>query len=244
MKLSERVRQLLRERDWSQTRLAQASGLDPSVLSRLLAGERPWRKEHIACVATSLSLSPEALTEGTDSAGVSGSDFDAEFVVTLLQAHGALVGENARLAAELAAAQSKIKRIADEHERLTHQTVDLQLLFEREKRSRSMADSEKRAVEVREAELARQVSALKTERARLMVDLDASKRQVTLVQANHSKAVEIANRNYVVAKDLEQKLSTAKGVATVASLFGLAMVAGNALSDETPAYRASRRRRA
>ena len=44
-----------------------------------------------------------------------------------------------------------------------------------------------------------------------MVDLDATRRQVALVQAAHAKAAETANRNYAVAKDLEQKLSTAKG---------------------------------
>jgi hypothetical protein len=73
--------------------------------------------------------------------------------------------------------------------------------------------------------------------------LDATRRQVALVQAAHAKAAETANRNYAVAKDLEQKLSTAKGVATVTGLFGLAMVVGNALSDDTPAPRGGNRRR-
>jgi len=39
MTLSEHVRQMLEDRDWSQAQLAQACGLDPSVLSQLLAGE-------------------------------------------------------------------------------------------------------------------------------------------------------------------------------------------------------------
>jgi len=58
MTLSERVRPLLKERDWSQAHLAQASGLDPSVVSRLLAGERPWRKEHLACVSAACPRPP------------------------------------------------------------------------------------------------------------------------------------------------------------------------------------------
>jgi outer membrane murein-binding lipoprotein Lpp len=59
---------------------------------------------------------------------------------------------------------------------------------------------------VREGELSRQVSTLKAERSTLMVDLDATRRQVGLVQAAHAKAAETANRNYAVAKDLEQAL--------------------------------------
>jgi transcriptional regulator with XRE-family HTH domain len=243
MTLSEHVRQLLKDRDWSQAQLAQASGLDPSVLSRILAGERSWRKEHIACVAAALSMSPEELAKDTDTPVDDGGELDAEFVATLTKAHGALVGENARITEELAGAKLKLKQLGDEQQKLTQQNADLQLALDREKRSRSTAESEKRATEVREGELARQVSALKTERSTLTVDLDATRRQVAIVQAAHAKATETANRNYVVAKDLEQKLSTAKGVATVTGLFGLAMVVGTALSDDAPAPRGGTRRR-
>jgi hypothetical protein len=90
--------------------------------------------------------------------------------------------------------------------------------------------------------LARRVGTLKAERSMLIVDLDATRRQVAVVQAAHAKAVEAANRNYAVAKDLEQRLSTAKGVATVSGLFGLAMVVGNALSDDAPTPRRRPRR--
>lgn len=243
MTLSERVRQLLKDRDWSQAHLAQASGLDPSVVSRLLAGERPWRKEHLACVATAMSTTPEELIKGTDTAVDDGAEIDAEFVATLTKAHGALVAENSRLATELAAANLKIKQMGDDQQKLTQQAADLQLALDREMRSRATAESEKRATEMRESELSRQVSTLKAERSTLMVDLDATRRQVALVQAAHAKAAETANRNYAVAKDLEQKLSTAKGVATVTGLFSLAMVVGNALSDDTPAPRGGGRRR-
>ena len=101
MSLGDRIRQLLRERSWSQAQLAEASGLDPSVLSRALGGERPWKQEHIACIAAVLSKAPEELVAGTD-ATISGgeSDLDAEFVATLTKAHGALVAENGRCSEE------------------------------------------------------------------------------------------------------------------------------------------------
>ena len=124
--------------------------------------------------------------------------------VKLTKAHGALVGENARIAEDLAAAKLKLKQLGDEQQKLGQQNGDLQLSLDREKRSRATAESEKRATEVREGELARQVSALKTERSTLTVDLDATRRQVAVVQAAHAKAVEAANRNYVVAKDRRQ----------------------------------------
>lgn len=245
MTLSERVRQHLKDRNWSQAQLAQASGLDPSVVSRLLAGERPWRKEHVACVAAALSTTPEDLIEGTDTSVDDGTEIDAEFVATLTKAHGALVAENARLEAELAAANSKVKQSGDDQQKLAQQVADLELALEREKRSRAAMESEKRAAEMREAELTRQVSSLSAERSRLMVNMDAARRQIAHVQAAYAKAAETANRNYAVAKDLEQKLSTAKGVATVTGLFGLAMVVGNALSDDDePPPRARSRRSA
>lgn len=244
MTLSDRVRQLLKDRGWSQAQLAQASGLDPSVLSRLLGGERPWGTEHIACVAAAMSKTPEQLVGGTDAnLPNDGSEIDAEFVATLTRAHGALVGENGRLTEELAAAQLKLKQLGDEQQKLTQQNEESRLSLDRERRSRSAAESEKRAAELHEAELARQVGTLKAERSTLMVDLDATRRQVTVVQAAYAKAVEAANRNYAVAKDLEQRLSTAKGVATATGLFGLAMLVGNALSDDPPTPRGGRRRR-
>jgi transcriptional regulator with XRE-family HTH domain len=162
MTLSGRIRQLLKDRDWSQAHLAQASGRDPSVVSRLLAGERPWRKEHLACVAAALSTTPDDLIKDTDTTVDDGAEIDAEFVATLTKAHGALVGENARLAAERAAANSKINQ-TDDQQKLTQQAADLQLALDREKRSRAAAESEKRATEVREGELARQVSILQAE---------------------------------------------------------------------------------
>jgi hypothetical protein len=190
-----------------------------------------------------LSTTPEELAKDTDTPVADGGELDAEFVATLTKAHGALAGENARIAEELAAAKLKLKQLGDEQQKLSQQNSDLQLSLDREERSRATAESEKRATEVREAELVRQVSALKTERFTLTVDLDATRRQVAVVQAAHTKAVEAANRNYAIAKDLEQRLSAAKGVATATGLFGLAMFVGNVLSDDTPAPRGGNRRR-
>jgi hypothetical protein len=76
------------------------------------------------------------------------------------------------------------------------------------------------------------LSIVQAERARFSAGLDATRRQLALVEAAHGKAVETANRNYVVAKNLEQKLAAAKGVAAVTGLFSLAMVVGNAIGDE------------
>ena len=179
MTLSDRVRQLLKERDWSQVQLAQASGLDPSVLSRLLAGERPWRQEHIACLAAALSMTPEGLTKDTDTPADRGGELDAEFVTTLTRAHATLVSDNAKLNAELETAQSKIKQMSDEQQRLNRQIADLQLSLDRETRTRLAVEAEKHATEKREGELARQVSTLKAERSTLTIELDATRLQLS-----------------------------------------------------------------
>jgi chromosome segregation ATPase len=194
-------------------------------------------------VAAALSTTPEELTRDTDTPADRGGELDAEFVATLTRAHATLVSENARLDAELKTAQSKIKQMSDEQQRLNRQIADLQLSLDRETRARLAVESEKRATEKREGELARQVSTLKAERSTLTVELDAIRLQLSNVQAAHAKVTEIANRNYVVAKDLEQKLSTARGVATVTGLLGLAMVVGNALSDNGSAPKGGGNRR-
>jgi transcriptional regulator with XRE-family HTH domain len=187
MTLNERVRQLLRDRNWSQAQLAQASGLAPSVVSRLLAGERPWRKEHLACVAAALSSVPDDLIKGTDTNMDDGAEIDGEFIATLTKAHGVLVAENAQLTAELAAATAKIRETADEQRKLGQRVAELQLALDREKRARAAVESEKRATEAREGELASRLSIVQAERARFSAGLDATRRQLALVEAAHGK---------------------------------------------------------
>lgn len=245
MNLRERVRDLLKERGSSQAQLAQASGLDASVLSRLLSGDRPWRREHIACVSASLSMTPEELTKDTDAQVDDGVEIDAEFVATLTRAHGTLVAENARLAEELAATTAKLKDYGEEQKKLIEQQGQLELALDREKRARATAEAAKREAEVREAELVRQVSALKAERSALRDELQTTRHQVAALQTAYAKAAEVANRNYAVAKDLERRRSAAKSVAKATSLtaagLGLAMVIGSALNESKTDKRRRRR---
>jgi transcriptional regulator with XRE-family HTH domain len=164
MTLSERVRQLLKDRDWSQAQLAQATPQELSIappphkLCALCATVVRWRGDG------STRTGRGRLTNDTDTSAESGGELDTEFVATLTKAHGSLVSDNARLNAELQTAQSKVKQLSDELQRLNRQIADLQLSLDRESRSRLAAETEKHATEVRERELTRQVSALKTER--------------------------------------------------------------------------------
>lgn len=239
MTLSEKIRRLLKERDWSQSQLAQASGLDPSVLSRLLAGERAWRKEHIACTAAALSKTPEDLIEGTETTADNDNEMDSEFVATLTRAHGTLVGETTRLTAELADAKQRLNQYADEQQQQVQRIADLELALKREEQARVVSEQQKRTAEAQEYELVRQLSSIRAEHASVVAELQGTKQQLTRVQTEHANATQTANRNYAIAKDLEKKLSGAKGVATLTGLLGLAMVVGNSLNDSP-----RRRRRA
>jgi transcriptional regulator with XRE-family HTH domain len=241
MTLGDRIRQLLRDRNWSQAQLAQASGLDPSVLSRALGAERPWRKEHVACVAAALSKTPAELIADTDAnLPTTDSDIDAEFVSTLTRAHGALVAENSRCSEEVAALRRQLDRLDDEGRKRDLLYEEVRLELEREKRMRSTAETEKRASGTREALLVREVGTLKSLCASLRAELDSTRAQLSHAQTSYSQAVELVNRNYVVAKDLERRLSATTGVATVTGILGLAMLVGSSQNEQPK----KRRRRA
>jgi transcriptional regulator with XRE-family HTH domain len=244
MGLGERVRQLLRERNWSQAQLAEASGLDPSVVSRALGGERPWKKEHIACIAAALSKAPKELVSGTDAAISAGeSEVDAEFVARLTKDHGALVAENGRYSEEVAAIRKQLERLDEEARKRTLACEELRLDLERERRSKAAAEMEKRASKSREAQLIREIGRLKSVHASLAAELDSTRAQLVYAQTAHSQAVELVNRNYAVAKDLERRLAEAKGVAAVTGIFGLAMLVGQG-DDNEPRQRRRRASRA
>lgn len=70
VKLGDRVRSLLEVKQLTQVQLAENAGLNASLLSRLLAGERDWRPEHILAIATALSTTPLELVSGTDSVSI------------------------------------------------------------------------------------------------------------------------------------------------------------------------------
>ncbi len=219
-----RIRDLLTARRWSQAQLAEASGLQPSVVSRLLAGSRPWKQEHIARIAAALSTSPEELTKGIDASLELTGPLAEHFVATLTKDHGTLVGENERLTEELAATKQQLRKLVEERE-------ELRSSDEREQRLRTTAESELRAARHQQNELENQNRTLRRERAVLMADLDGVRQQLNIAWASHANATEIANRNYAIATDLQAKLSTATGVAAVTGLVGLAMVLSKAFDN-------------
>jgi len=233
--LSNRVRDLLRDRHWSQAHLAQASGLQPSIVSRLLAGSRPWKSEHVARVAAALSMSPDELTSGTEAALDRPGQVDAQFVATLTKDHGALIGENRRLAEELAAIKEQLQRIVEEGDRL-------RLRIGRESRLRTTAESELRAVRQQHTAIESQNRSLRREQALMTASLDTTRRQLAVVQAEHANAAQIANQNYATAMELQRKLSNTAGVAAVTGLFGLAMVVSKALGGDDKPTKGGRRR--
>src|SRR4051812_39192010 len=122
MTLQDRVRQLVRERNWSQVQLAEASGVDSSVLSRLLGGDRPWRNEHIAAVAAALSKTPAELTAGTDTDLPREDGIAAKFIATLTKAHGSLVSQNRQLNEELAGVHEQHGQLQAQSQQLLQQS--------------------------------------------------------------------------------------------------------------------------
>ncbi len=221
--LAEKIKRLLAERGWTQARLSQASGLDATVLSRLLAGERHWRTDHVACVAAALGLPAEELADGTDAAELAGgATVDANFVATLTLAHATLGAENARLLGEIdaakaaaAAAEKRKKQFAADFDRAEREVT-------RERRARELAESARATAVEAETRLQRELSHLRTELAAEKARVAQLTHQLTAAQGAHATAVATANRNYVVVKDLETQLAKAKGVAVTGGILGLA----------------------
>jgi len=231
--LAEKVRSLLRKRGWTQAELAAASGLGASVLSRLLSGERPWRREHITCLAAAFSLTPHDLVSATDHEGKEeGGEVDAEFVGTLMKAHAALVAENARLASVHESLKKQGEASNEKLRSYSQELDELHLALERERRSRATSDTARVAAEEREGRARRESLELRAERAALASNLEATRAALLEAQTKLATAVEAANRNYATAKDLERRLSSAQGVAAVTGLFGLTLLAGALRSND------------
>jgi transcriptional regulator with XRE-family HTH domain len=68
--IADRVRRLREEARLSQTELAEKAEIAPAVLSRILAGEREVRMEHVLQIARALNVSVPALVGGTDAESV------------------------------------------------------------------------------------------------------------------------------------------------------------------------------
>lgn len=224
MTLAEKIKGLMGERGWTQSRLAQTSGLDASVLSRLLAGDRSWRAEHVACVAAAFGMAPAALVENTDGPPVEKpSAGDLEFVETLTEAHAALVAENANLSAAMAAMQEALsdrgESLRDAKQKLHEATQRIEV----EKRAREAAVKAQRSSDER-ADLAEQnLATARIDLASAETTIDGLSTQLNASQLAHAKAIATANRNFAIAKDLQKQLSKAKGLATVAtSVLGIA----------------------
>ncbi len=60
----ERVRQLRKDRGWSQEDFAHRTGLDRSYMGGVERGERNVSLENICLIATALGVSPATLFEG------------------------------------------------------------------------------------------------------------------------------------------------------------------------------------
>ncbi len=220
MKLNDKVREHLKNRNWSQNQLAQASGIEPSVLSRLLTGERSWRMEHIACVAAALSTTPEALTQDTEVESGS-TDLDIEFITTLTKSHGTLMSENTRLSEDIAGLREKLKLGEAEQQRLASLVSDLEIKLDRETRSKEVMAQDKRNAERREVERAREARLLSSQVANLESENQVLKDQIRKISAEHAKTIQIANQNYAAVQELKKTISTATGVAVAAGVVGL-----------------------
>jgi transcriptional regulator with XRE-family HTH domain len=59
--VTEQVRERMRARGWSQTKLARASGIAPTLVHRIMAGERAFTLDELAAVAGALRTTPDRL---------------------------------------------------------------------------------------------------------------------------------------------------------------------------------------
>jgi len=108
---AERVTAAYTDRGWSIAELGRRGGLDGSLLSRLLRGEREWRLEHVEALARVFDTTAEALVGGSDRAHVLSSRQGAEVDVDVLRKRVAeALAANHALEAEKGALLDELKR--------------------------------------------------------------------------------------------------------------------------------------
>jgi transcriptional regulator with XRE-family HTH domain len=234
--LTRRVRELLRERGWSQAQLAEASGVAAAVLSRVLRGEREWRSEHVAGVAAAFAMTPEELVHGPRRGGAGGgAHLEPAFVTALTRAHASLLADNTRLAAELAAVKHQAVRVAADLASTTRDREELRLSLEGEARARAAAEAAHHATGAQLADLARELGILKAELAATRVELDTAELRLAAMQRAHGEAVATANQNFAAAKEMEQL--AASGGAEVTCRFAPVMIVGEPADESSSARR-------
>jgi transcriptional regulator with XRE-family HTH domain len=107
-----RLAALREARGWSKTELAKRSGLDPSSVSRLEAGERTPESGTVDALAAALAISPVERERLIASAGLRSAALNDPLVTELIEL---LVDPS--LPADLAADVRTLLRVAVEHGR-------------------------------------------------------------------------------------------------------------------------------
>lgn len=237
-RLNDRVKRLREAKQMKQGDLAVAADLDPAALSRILAGEREPRMEHLIAIARALDVTVAELVGGTDGDAalrewVSVDQFSASEtgrLEALRNLELARVEIKARISegeAMRASSQSQLARLAS----LEQDVSRLRGEAEEAKRLRiELSDVRRRQVE------------LEAERHRLAAESDAYAKAL----ASTNQTLQVYVRAYEDARSrselIQRDLATAKNGQVGALAIG-ALVGGlfNALNGESAARRGRRR---
>ncbi|MEZ4318139.1 MAG: helix-turn-helix domain-containing protein [Myxococcota bacterium] len=126
VKFGERLTTLMKEREVSQTDLADAVGIDRSVLSRIMNDRRPPQSHEIGWIAQALEVPVEVLLDGVDLPEPARREVEraqelARRVLEAEQARDAALAELEALqnahAAELAAQERILETVREENRR-------------------------------------------------------------------------------------------------------------------------------
>lgn len=109
--IAERIRRLLEQRQLSQAALAEKADLGAAVLSRLLAGDRTLRFEHLLAIARALEMTLADLVAETDAEAMLGEWVSAESFAEEARLRAEAQGRSSALEAELAGKMAELSAV-------------------------------------------------------------------------------------------------------------------------------------
>src|SRR5262245_15806872 len=140
MSFALRVRELLAARGISLSQLAVLSGLDPSLVSRLLTENadvrREARLEHVLAIGRAREMSPAELVAGTDALPLIGEMVPRDELRQESEARAAAQAEAATLRADLAGARREVAGLQTTIDKLQRKIAELDAASSRERTGR------------------------------------------------------------------------------------------------------------
>jgi transcriptional regulator with XRE-family HTH domain len=218
--LGERVKRLREAKRMKQSELADAIGVDPTVLSRILSGDREPQLEQVIAIARALDTSAADLVQDTGKEQVLKEWVPIARLVEEEQLRVQVQNELANARRELIAQVAEIQALRLRSDSLVTTNTNLEREFVT---LRAQAEEVDRLREQLAAARTRETQ-LEGERARLSAELTETKKQLSsrdqALTVSRQSLTQVLAQASTLKRSLEATKSAQVGAVTVAGLIG------------------------